>query len=364
MIGVGEIVVERRRLPARGRGPAQAGLDAADPRPQGRPGAAERHPVLHRLRAGRPCSRPRRLFQSALVTGALSTEAAKGSDTPFDHRIHALRRHRGQIETADALRALMAGSAIRASHLQGRRARAGPLLPALPAAGDGRGPRPCCARRPRPSATEANGVTDNPLIFADSRRGPLGRQLPRRAGGLRRRHDRPGDLRDRLARRAAHRHAGRPGALRPARLPDAAAGPEFRLHDPPGHRRGAGLGEQAARLSGQRRFHPHLGQPGGPRLDGRPWRAPAAAHGAERRRAIVGIELLVAAQGCDFHAAADVQRRHWSAYAPCCAPRVPHSRDDRYLHPDIEAAPSISSVAARVDRAAGAVVLPGLTAWR
>src|SRR3546814_13440504 len=56
------------------------------------------------------------LFTAALVTGALSTEAAKGSDTPFDPRIHALRRHRGQIEVAAALRALMTGSAIRASH--------------------------------------------------------------------------------------------------------------------------------------------------------------------------------------------------------------------------------------------------------
>ncbi|HJV42508.1 aromatic amino acid lyase, partial [Caulobacter sp.] len=59
-----------------------------------------------------------RLFQSALVTGALSTEAAKGSDTPFDPRIHALRRHAGQIETAAALRVLMAASEIRASHLK------------------------------------------------------------------------------------------------------------------------------------------------------------------------------------------------------------------------------------------------------
>src|SRR5581483_6996857 len=59
------------------------------------------------------------VFRSALVTGALSTEAAKGSDTPFDPRIHALRPHRGQVETAAALRALMEGSAIRASHLVG-----------------------------------------------------------------------------------------------------------------------------------------------------------------------------------------------------------------------------------------------------
>src|SRR5512143_2604113 len=41
-------------------------------------------------------------FRSALVTGALSTEAARGSDTPFDPRIHRVRNHRGQIETAAA----------------------------------------------------------------------------------------------------------------------------------------------------------------------------------------------------------------------------------------------------------------------
>ena len=38
-----------------------------------------------------------RLFQAALLAGALSTDAAKGSDTPFDARIHALRGHPGQI---------------------------------------------------------------------------------------------------------------------------------------------------------------------------------------------------------------------------------------------------------------------------
>ena len=59
------------------------------------------------------------LFRSALATGALSTDGARGSDTPFDARIHALRRHRGQIEVAAALRALLQGSAIRASHLTG-----------------------------------------------------------------------------------------------------------------------------------------------------------------------------------------------------------------------------------------------------
>jgi histidine ammonia-lyase len=51
------------------------------------------------------------LFGSALVTGALATDAARGSDAPFDPRIHRLRGHRGQIEAAEALRALMRASA-------------------------------------------------------------------------------------------------------------------------------------------------------------------------------------------------------------------------------------------------------------
>ena len=105
-----------------------------------------------------------RLFRSALVTGALSTEAAKGSDAPFDRRIATLRGHRGQAEVADALRELMAGSAVRASHRVATTA-CGPY---------------CLRRQPqvmgaaldllrhsaRTLEIEANGVSDNPLVFA------------------------------------------------------------------------------------------------------------------------------------------------------------------------------------------------------
>ncbi len=56
------------------------------------------------------------LWRTALVSGALSTEGARGSDTPFDPRIHALRGQEGQIRSAAILRALMAGSTIRDSH--------------------------------------------------------------------------------------------------------------------------------------------------------------------------------------------------------------------------------------------------------
>ncbi|HLZ79768.1 MAG TPA: histidine ammonia-lyase, partial [Sphingomonas sp.] len=108
-----------------------------------------------------------RLYRAALVTGILSTEAAKGSDAPFDHRIHALRGHRGQIETADALRRLIEGSAIRASHrvddirvqdpycLRCQPQVMGAILDLLRKATD-------------TLVTEANGVSDNPLIFADT----------------------------------------------------------------------------------------------------------------------------------------------------------------------------------------------------
>lgn len=59
------------------------------------------------------------LAATALVAGAMSVDAVRGSDTPFDARIHALRGQPGQIRAAALLRALLAGSAIRESHRTG-----------------------------------------------------------------------------------------------------------------------------------------------------------------------------------------------------------------------------------------------------
>ena len=59
------------------------------------------------------------LLRTSLVAGAMSVDAARGSDTPFDARIHALRGQPGQIRCAAALRHLIAGSAIRDSHRDG-----------------------------------------------------------------------------------------------------------------------------------------------------------------------------------------------------------------------------------------------------
>ena len=59
-----------------------------------------------------------RVFNAAMVAGAMTVDAAMGSDTPFDARIHALRAHPGQAETAAVYRRLLHGSAIRVSHLE------------------------------------------------------------------------------------------------------------------------------------------------------------------------------------------------------------------------------------------------------
>ena len=108
-----------------------------------------------------------RLFEAAVIAGAVTLDAARGSDGPFDARIHAVRGQPGQIDCAAAYRGLTAGSEIRKSHLEG----------------DDRVQDPYCLRcQPQVMGAcldqmryatqvlvrEANAVTDNPLVFAES----------------------------------------------------------------------------------------------------------------------------------------------------------------------------------------------------
>jgi len=108
-----------------------------------------------------------RAARAAVVTSALSTDAIMGSTAPLNPAIHALRGHRGQIDVATAMTRLLAGSAIRESHRDG----------------DTRVQDPYCIRcQPqvtgaaidllrfagRTLETEANAVTDNPLVISDT----------------------------------------------------------------------------------------------------------------------------------------------------------------------------------------------------
>ena len=132
------------------------------------------------------------VLEAALVIGALTVDAARGSDGPFDPRIHALRGQPGQIDVAQYYRALLAGSEIRQSHLAGPQAGASPRPPPEGgghlwsgqslAGGDDRVQDPyslrcqpqvvgACLDQLRHAALvllrEANAVTDNPLVFAE-----------------------------------------------------------------------------------------------------------------------------------------------------------------------------------------------------
>jgi len=195
LIGVGEIIVDGMRKPA-WEALAHAGLTGLSLGPRkGWPCSTA--PNFRPPRARRPVRwRGRRRSRRPLVTGALSTDAAKGSDAPFDPRIHALRPHRGQRETADHA----ARAAGRIGHPRlapdRRQADPGPLLPALPAAGDGRG-----AGRAAPGGGHAGDRGQQRLRqsadLPGDRRGFVGREFPCRAGCLRRRHDRHGAVRDR-----------------------------------------------------------------------------------------------------------------------------------------------------------------------
>jgi histidine ammonia-lyase len=105
-----------------------------------------------------------RVFAAAIASGSLAVDAARGSDAPFDPRIHAVRGQPGQIAVAARLHALLAGSAIRQSHRVGDERVQDPYsLRCQPQV------MGACLDLMRHSARtleiEANAVTDNPLLF-------------------------------------------------------------------------------------------------------------------------------------------------------------------------------------------------------
>jgi histidine ammonia-lyase len=296
------------------------------------------------------------LFGSAVATGALSTDGARGSDTPFDARIHALRRHAGQIEVAATLRALLAGSNIRASHLTGDERIQDPYClrcqPQVMGA---------CLDLMRQAAKtlliEANGVSDNPLIFADTDEALSGGNF----------HAEPvAFAADMIA--LAICEIGSLAERRIALLVDPALSglPAF-LTPKPGLNSGFMIAQvTAAALVAENKTLAHPAS-----VDSIPTSAnqedhvSMAAHSARRlasmadnAMSIIGIELLAAAQACDFHAPL-ASSPPLEAVRTLLRREVPRLEDDRYFHPDIIAATSLVSSRAVID-AVGAAALPGL----
>jgi len=191
LMGEGEFLVEGQRQPAaevlRGEGIAPLQLQAKEGLALINGTQTSTALALHALFSFEP------VLEAALVVGALTVDAARGSDGPFDPRIHALRGQPGQIDVARYYRALLAGSAIRKSHEQMRGPQVGASRRPPPEGdvqpwqsqmldGDDRVQDPYCLRcqpqvvgacldQLRHAALvllrEANAVTDNPLVFAE-----------------------------------------------------------------------------------------------------------------------------------------------------------------------------------------------------
>ena len=353
MIGVGQIDLGGRRLTAEGA-LARAGLTPLTLGPK--EGLALLNGTqFSTANALAGLFETELIFQSALITGALATEAARGSDTPFDPRIHALRRQPGQIEAADALRRLMAGSAIRASHLEG----------------DARIQDPYCLRcQPQVMGaaldvlagaaamlrTEANGVSDNPLIFPDTDEALSGGNF----------HAEPvAFAADMMA--LAICEIGSITERRIAMLVDPALSglPAF-LTPQPGLNSGFMIPQvtAAALVSENKQRATPASVDSIPTSANQEDHVSMAAHGARRlldmagnASAIVGIELLAAAQGCEFHAPL-LSSRPLEAARARLRQEVPMLDHDRHIHPDMEAA--IMIVRSGTLIAAAGIDLPGI----
>jgi histidine ammonia-lyase len=354
MIGVGEIIVEGFPIPA-ADALASAGLAPLELGPK------EGLALLNGTQFS--CAyaltglfEAERLYRAALVTGILSTEAAKGSDAPFDPRIHDLRGHRGQIETAAALRQLMEGSAIRASHRQD----------------DLRVQDPYCLRcQPqvmgaildllRQAATtlvtEANGVSDNPLIFPETDEALSGGNF----------HAEPvAFAADMIA--LALCEIGSLAERRIAMLVDPALSglPAF-LTPHPGLNSGFMIPQvtAAALVSENKQRATPASVDSIPTSANQEDHVSMAAHGSRRLvemaanvDAILGIELLAGAQGCDFLAPLTSSEPVERVRALLRA-QVPMLDHDRHMAPDMAAATALIRAPALLE-AVGP--LPGIAA--
>ncbi len=273
-------------------------------------------------------------FAAALVAGALSVDAAKGSDTPFDPRIQAIRVHPGQAAVAAIYLDLLKGSAIRASHLDCNRVQDPYSLRCQPQV------MGACLDHLRFAAKviacEASAVSDNPLVFADT-----GQVL---SGGNF--HAEPVAMAaDVLALVAAE--IGALSERRIALLIDHTISelPAFLVRDG-GLNSGFMIAQvTAAALASENKSLAHPAS-----VDSLPTSANQEDHVsmatfaarrlgemADNTAGIVAIELLAAAQGIEFHAPLKTSARLAEAKALIRAVVPPYDRD-RAFAPDIAAA--------------------------
>ena len=277
------------------------------------------------------------LYATALVAGALSVDAAEGSASPFDARIHELRGHPGQIAAAAAYRELLANSPINSSHRECGKVQDPYSLRCQPQV------MGACSDQIEAARVvlmrEANGVTDNPLVFC-SKDGDTSEVL---SGGNF--HAEPvAFAADNLALAVAE--IGALAERRIALLIDATLSglPPFLVKDG-GVNSGFMIAHvTAAALASENKLLAHPAS-----VDSLPTSANQEDHVsmatfAARKlgdlcantASILAIELLAAAQGVDLRAPIVTSERLQRVMRDIRA-RVPHYDIDRYLAPDIAA---------------------------
>jgi histidine ammonia-lyase len=276
------------------------------------------------------------VFAAAVVAGAMSVDALKGSDSPFDARIQQVRGQPGQIDVAKQYRHLIAGSAIRASHRECSRVQdpysfrcqpqvMGACLDLI---------RNCSVTL----AIEANAVTDNPLLFTEAGDALSGGNF----------HAEPvAFAADTLALTIAE--MGSLSERRTAVLvdPKMSGLPAFLVNNS-----GLNSGFMIAQVTAAALVAENKTMATPASVDSIPTSAnqedhvSMATHAARRltsmvdnAAAIVGIELLAAAQGIDFHRPAQSSRSLEEVHA-AIRQEVSFYDVDRYFAPDIEAARS------------------------
>lgn len=273
-----------------------------------------------------------RIFQTALVVGGLSVDAALGSDVPFDPRIHALRGQPGQMEVAETLLGLLEGSQIRESHRECGKVQDPYSLRCQPqvmgAVLD------LMRHAARTLEVEANGVSDNPLIVT----GPAVLS----GGNF---HAEPVALAaDCLALAAAE--IGSLSERRVAMLTDGTISglPPFLTPDP-----GVNSGFMVAHVTAAALASENKQRAAPASVDSIPTSAnqedhvSMATHGARRlgemaenAAGIVAIEALCATQGVEVHAPLRSSPL-LEQVREVLRNRVPPMLEDRYLAPDIQA---------------------------
>ena len=273
---------------------------------------------------------------ASVVTASLSTDAIMGSTAPLVDAIHTLRGHAGQIEVARAQRALMQGSEIRESHRDG----------------DARVQDPYCIRcqaqvtgaaidllrfAGRTLQTEANAVTDNPIVLT-------GDGLIVSGGNF---HAEPvGFAADIIA--IAISEIGAIAQRRVALMVDPTLSfdlPPFLTADP-GLNSGLMIAEvtTAALMSENKHLANPCSTDSTPTSANQEDHVSMAAHAARRLRkmnanlnTILGVEAMCGGQGIEFRAPLTTSPTLQSVLTRLRA-EVPTVAADRFLSPDIKAA--------------------------